>query len=87
MLLSYVDKAMLSLLYATGLRVTELVSLMIENMSVQQGVVRGLQREQGTYCANGEEAAYCSSIYALWSPQLLNGRVLMLCFQVSAHSK
>ena len=34
------DKAMLELLYATGLRVTELVSLTIENMSVQQGVVR-----------------------------------------------
>ena len=34
------DKAMLELLYATGLRVTELVSLTLSNMSLQQGVIR-----------------------------------------------
>ena len=34
------DKAMLELLYATGLRVTELVSLTTENISLRQGVVR-----------------------------------------------
>ncbi|WED21387.1 site-specific tyrosine recombinase XerD [Vibrio sp. JC009] len=34
------DKAMLELLYATGLRVTELVSLTTENMSLREGVVR-----------------------------------------------
>ncbi|WP_435532755.1 site-specific tyrosine recombinase XerD [Vibrio stylophorae] len=34
------DYAMLELLYATGLRVTELVSLTLENMSLRQGAVR-----------------------------------------------
>ncbi|MCY7294299.1 site-specific tyrosine recombinase XerD [Alteromonas sp. a30] len=34
------DKAMLELLYATGLRVSELVGLSLNNMSLQQGVIR-----------------------------------------------
>nr|WP_276320907.1 site-specific tyrosine recombinase XerD [Enterovibrio baiacu] len=34
------DKAMMELLYATGLRVTELISLTTENVSLRQGVVR-----------------------------------------------
>ena len=38
--LGFRDKAMLEMLYATGLRVSELVSLKFEQMSFRQGVVR-----------------------------------------------
>ena len=50
------DKAMLELLYATGLRVTELVSLTIENMSVQQGVVRVIGKGNRPVLLNGQSS-------------------------------
>ncbi|AWP54158.1 TPA: site-specific tyrosine recombinase XerD [Haemophilus influenzae] len=69
------DKAMLELLYATGLRVTELVSLTIENMSVQQGVVRVIGKgNKERIVPMGEEAAYWVRQFILYGrPVLLNG--------------
>ncbi|CWW78111.1 site-specific tyrosine recombinase XerD [Haemophilus influenzae] len=70
------DKAMLELLYATGLRVTELVSLTIENMSVQQGVVRVIGKgNKERIVPMGEEAAYWVRQFILYGrPVLLNGQ-------------
>ena len=70
------DKAMLELLYATGLRVTELVSLTIENMSVQQGVVRVIGKgNKARIVPMGEEAAYWVRQFMLYGrPVLLNGQ-------------
>ena len=70
------DKAMLELLYATGLRVTELVSLTIENMSVQQGVVRVIGKgNKERIVPMGEEAAYWVRQFMIYGrPVLLNGQ-------------
>ena len=70
------DKAMLELLYATGLRVTELVSLTIENMSVQQGVVRVIGKgNKERIVPMGEEAAYWVRQFMLYGRTvLLNGQ-------------
>lgn len=74
--LEFRDKAMLELLYATGLRVTELVSLTIENMSVQQGVVRVIGKgNKERIVPMGEEAAYWVRQFMLYGrPVLLNGQ-------------
>ncbi|MFC3911854.1 site-specific tyrosine recombinase XerD [Pseudaeromonas sharmana] len=53
------DKAMLELLYATGLRVSELVGLTIENVSLRQGVVRVVGKgNKERLVPMGEEALY-----------------------------
>ncbi|MFZ7275591.1 site-specific tyrosine recombinase XerD [Avibacterium avium] len=72
------DKAMLELLYATGLRVTELVSLTLDNISVQQGVVRVIGKgNKERIVPMGEEAAY-------WIKQfMLYGRAALLDGQSS----
>ena len=76
------DKAMLELLYATGLRVTELVSLTIENMNLQQGAVRVIGKgNKERIVPMGEEAAYWLRQFVLYGrPQLLNGQSTDIVF-------
>ena len=67
------DKAMMELLYATGLRVSELVNLSMESISLRQGVVRvtgkgGKER----LVPMGEEAVY-------WTERFIDeGRATLL---------
>lgn len=68
------DKAMLELLYATGLRVSELVSLTTENMSLRQGVVRIIGKgDKERLVPMGEEAIYwIQEFFQQARPMLLN---------------
>lgn len=68
------DKAMLELLYATGLRVTELTSLRLDNLSLRQGVVRVIGKgDKERLVPMGEEAVYwISEFFNQARPILLN---------------
>ncbi len=62
------DKAMLELLYATGLRVTELVSLSLDNINLRQGVVRVIGKgDKERLVPIGEEAVYWIREYNAYS--------------------
>lgn len=70
------DRAMLELLYATGLRVSELVALNVEQVNLRQGVVRttGKGRRE-RLVPMGEEAQACLEDYLRGArPDLLRGR-------------
>lgn len=68
------DRAMLELLYASGLRVTELVSLQMGQLSMTQGVVRVMGKgSKERLVPTGEEALLWLQRYIQQGrPQLLN---------------
>ncbi|RPH20455.1 site-specific tyrosine recombinase XerD [Buttiauxella warmboldiae] len=69
------DKAMLELLYATGLRVSELVGLTMSDVSLRQGVVRVIGKgNKERLVPMGEEAVHWLENYLEHGrPWLLNG--------------
>lgn len=69
------DRAMLELLYATGLRVTELVSLTTGNLSLNQGLVRVIGKgDKERIVPLGEEANYwLQEFFQYGRAALLNG--------------
>jgi integrase/recombinase XerD len=70
------DRAMLELLYATGLRVSELVGLKLVELSLNDGLVRVVGKgSKERIVPLGEEArAWIERYFALARPVLLNGR-------------
>lgn len=70
------DKAMLEVLYATGLRVSELVGLVMSDISLRQGVVRVVGKgNKERLVPLGEEAVHWLEHYLEYGrPWLLNGQ-------------
>jgi integrase/recombinase XerD len=69
------DRAMLELMYATGLRVSELVALELSNLNLNQGVIRVIGKGQKERLVPiGDEAHECLKSYlASGRPGLLKG--------------
>lgn len=76
------DKAMLEVLYATGLRVSELVGLAISDVSLRQGVVRVIGKgNKERLVPLGEEAVYWIENYLEHGrPWMVNGQALDVLF-------
>ncbi|WP_075182625.1 site-specific tyrosine recombinase XerD [Pantoea sp. 1.19] len=76
------DKAMLELLYATGLRVSELVGLTLSDVSLRQGVVRVTGKgNKERLVPLGEEAVHWIEQFIEYGrPWLLNGRTMDVLF-------
>lgn len=70
------DRAMLEVLYATGLRVTELVSLRLGQVNLRQGVVRVIGKaNKDRLVPLGEEAEeWVERFVGTMRPAILNGR-------------
>ncbi|MGL9719398.1 site-specific tyrosine recombinase XerD [Symbiopectobacterium sp.] len=79
------DKAMLEVLYATGLRVSELVGLTIADVGLRQGVVQVIGKgNKERLVPLGEEAIYWLERYLEHGrPWLLNGQTLDVLFPSS----
>ena len=69
------DKAMLELMYATGLRVSELVGLQLPNLNMNQGVIRVVGKGQKERLVPlGDEALESLKVYlSRGRPELLKG--------------
>ncbi|MFD0681004.1 MULTISPECIES: site-specific tyrosine recombinase XerD [unclassified Paenibacillus] len=67
------DKAMLEVLYATGIRVSELISLDVENVNLELGFVRcvGTALKERIIPLGGIAAEYVSSYIKIMRPRLL----------------
>lgn len=76
------DKAMLELLYACGLRVSELIGLTIPMLNLRQGVVRVVGKgSKERLVPMGEEASHWLAEYIRSGrPQLLQGKPLDILF-------
>lgn len=76
------DKAMLEVLYATGLRVSELVGLTMSDVSLRQGVVRATGKgDKERLVPLGEEAIYWLEQYLEYSrPWLINNGTVDILF-------
>jgi len=76
------DRAMLELLYASGLRVTELVTLQLGQVSINQGVVRVMGKgSKERLVPTGEEAlAWLLEYIERSRPLLLRGKVSEVLF-------
>lgn len=76
------DKAMLELLYATGLRVSELTGLLLSDLNLRQGVIRVTGKgNKERLVPMGEEAVYWIGQFIQYGrPLLLNGLALDIVF-------
>ena len=76
------DKAMLELLYATGLRVSELVGLTMSDVNLRQGVIRIIGKgNKERLVPLGEEAIYWIENYLQYSrPWLINEQSIDILF-------
>ncbi|MBF0265616.1 MAG: site-specific tyrosine recombinase XerD [Gammaproteobacteria bacterium] len=76
-LIGYRDRTMLELLYATGLRVSELVGMDLFSVSLNQGIVRVLGKgNKERLVPIGEEASnWVEKYLTIIRPDILNGKI------------